>query len=482
MIAVSFGIFVVGVGLFLGGFFLTRNELGISSSQLIDVQLKADNRIFFLIIDALRYDFVAPQPSRHCKNDSPYNCFGTVNRLLTSFPQHSALLRFVADPPTVTAQRLKGLTVGCLPTFIDAGSNMNSQAITDDNFLAQLRRKLNANNNNNSKDLMVALGDDTWEALYPLNTFDHLFMFDSFNTWDLHTVDDGILTHLWEYLPQNQSQNQSKYYELNWKFLVAHFLGVDHIGHTYNAQHSLMSERLQTMDRILSDIVDRLPDDSILFLFGDHGMTLDGEHGGASPDETDSALFVFSKQPFYKGTSDFRTWNSNAGIYEYFESWTEVTPRSIPQIDLVPTLSYLLNIPIPFSSLGKIIPELVYSEMNEETNTLLAVLRSNVYQIVKYLIQYFGSPLQNTEADILQNGTSTLTSLEKLVLSIENRNTMSFDFLKFLVKTLALDKELQNEDTCGSKSDSNLQSSSCDIESVTRDYYQFLTNVQNWAK
>jgi predicted AlkP superfamily pyrophosphatase or phosphodiesterase len=59
----------------------------------------------------------------------------------------------VADPPTTTMQRLKGLTTGSLPTFIDMASNFGSHEVTEDNLLDQLVR--------NGKRVVFA-GDDTW--------------------------------------------------------------------------------------------------------------------------------------------------------------------------------------------------------------------------------------------------------------------------------------------------------------------------------
>ena len=43
-----------------------------------------------------------------------------------------------------------------------------------------------------------------------------------------------------------------------------------------------------------------LPEDAVLFVFGDHGMTDGGEHGGASLEETDSALFIYSPVPIFE--------------------------------------------------------------------------------------------------------------------------------------------------------------------------------------
>ena len=63
---------------------------------------------------------------------------GFLQRLLESQPHHARLYQAKADPPTTTMQRLKALTTGSLPTFIDAGSNFASSAIVEDNLIKQL--------------------------------------------------------------------------------------------------------------------------------------------------------------------------------------------------------------------------------------------------------------------------------------------------------------------------------------------------------
>ncbi|KAJ1417688.1 hypothetical protein B484DRAFT_400728, partial [Ochromonadaceae sp. CCMP2298] len=67
--------------------------------------------------------------------------------------------------------------------------------------------------------------------------------------------------------------------------------------HTHSAFHPLMGERIALMDTILDRVIAHLPPRSVLFLFGDHGMTDQGEHGGASEAETDSGLFVYTTEP-----------------------------------------------------------------------------------------------------------------------------------------------------------------------------------------
>ena len=61
---------------------------------------------------------------------------------MSSDPTHALLYRFEADPPTTTMQRLKGLTTGSLPTFIDFRKNFQSPAIAEDNLIEQLQQQV----------------------------------------------------------------------------------------------------------------------------------------------------------------------------------------------------------------------------------------------------------------------------------------------------------------------------------------------------
>jgi len=52
------------------------------------------------------------------------------------------IFKFVADPPTTTLQRLKGLTTGGLPTFVDIGHSFGAPAIVEDNLISQVASAL----------------------------------------------------------------------------------------------------------------------------------------------------------------------------------------------------------------------------------------------------------------------------------------------------------------------------------------------------
>lgn len=234
--------YTVGLLIFANGFLLKRLVIERNSTCRVDFAMQTDlhgdegcwihkrfKRAIIVVIDALRFDFVKYDPS--ASGDHPFkNKLSVIHNLLNGKPKHSRMYKFMADPPTTTLQRLKGLTTGSLPTFVDAGSNFHSSEITEDNFIDQFV---------NRKKKITFLGDDTWAGLFP-RRFNKAFPFPSFNVKDLHTVDDGIIKHL---IPELKKDD--------WDLTIAHFLGVDHCGHRYGPNHNAMSEKLSQMNDVL---------------------------------------------------------------------------------------------------------------------------------------------------------------------------------------------------------------------------------------
>lgn len=66
------------------------------------------------------------------------NKFPVFHRMLKLHPKSTRFMKFVADSPTTTLQRLKGITTGSLPTFIDIGSNFATSEINEDNIIDQV--------------------------------------------------------------------------------------------------------------------------------------------------------------------------------------------------------------------------------------------------------------------------------------------------------------------------------------------------------
>jgi phosphatidylinositol glycan class O len=299
-----------------------------------------------LVIDALRTDFlVTPEKD---VSEFYHDVLTLPAQLTAARPSHSVIFDAYSDPPTTTMQRIKGFTTGSLPTFIDAGANFASTAVSEDSIIHQLAR---------AGKKVGFMGDDTWSLLFPEQfTEGMIHPFDSFNVEDLHTVDEGVIEYLFPYLsPVNTSR---------WDVLVGHFLGVDHVGHRVGPSSETMTLKLAQMNEVVQRVVDMLPEDTLLVVMGDHGMDKRGDHGGDGKLETSAGVWMYSSsQPL-----------------------TSTTPETqINQIDLVPTLSLLLGIPIPFNNLGTVIPSLF------PASDLPRALEANAAQVKRYIDHYDGA-------------------------------------------------------------------------------------------
>ncbi|KAF8057534.1 hypothetical protein FPV67DRAFT_1637053 [Lyophyllum atratum] len=366
-----FLVHLAGIYLFTRGFLLTRLSLPDHTTCPDEKCTLAPThkRAVLLIIDALRFDFVSPDPPSPA---SPYhhNILTLPKELTASRPEHSFLFNAYADPPTATLQRIKGLTTGSLPTFVDIGNNFGGSSIAEDSILKQLSL---------AGKKAAFMGDDTWMSVFPDSFQDNMtFPYDSFNVEDLHTVDEGVITHLFPLL-----QDPNKPFD----FLIGHFLGVDHVGHRVGPDHPSMKAKLTQMNDVLTRVVDLLDDDTLLVVLGDHGMDRSGDHGGDGDHETSSALWVYSKGSPISQTHI----TPPSGLLRYTKFPGSTVPhRAVQQIDILSSLSLLLGLPIPFNNIGTVIPELFWRD--REGGTLSRALEINAAQVKTYLDTYRSSP------------------------------------------------------------------------------------------
>ncbi|KAL1796072.1 hypothetical protein ACET3X_006296 [Alternaria dauci] len=386
---------VLGIYLFTSGFLLTRlvldhkSECALPPVDSANAYTAGDagkgcwhpktfEKAVVIIVDALRYDFTVPFPEQFepidlaAAAENPpqappvaprhfHNAFPVLYETAKNQPQNAFLLPFIADPPTATMQRLKGLTTGTLPTFIDVGSNFAGQEIEEDNLVGQMK---------NASKRMVHLGDDTWHALFP-NYFEPnlTHAYDSFNVWDLHTVDNGVTEHIF---PLLKAENATQ-----WDVIFGHYLGVDHAGHRYGPDHPAMTAKLNQMDDVFRRMIQEIDDDTLLVVMGDHGMDGKGDHGGESDDEIQAALWMYSKKGVF-----------GRSYPAYITPPANAKTRPVGQIDLVPTLSLLLGLPIPFNNLGKPIEEAFIGKNGDDYKNLAAVNRLTAAQIHNYQHEY----------------------------------------------------------------------------------------------
>ncbi|KAH1324030.1 major facilitator super transporter protein [Aspergillus fumigatus] len=320
---------VVAISIFSSGFFPYKSLLpGLATfaeTNIGTVAPKVFDRVIFMVIDALRSDFVYSKTSG----------FSFTQSLIRS----GAALPFTAhaSSPTVTMPRLKAMTTGSVPSFLDvilniAESDTSSTLAYQDTWLAQIKAQGGQ---------LVMYGDDTWIKLFP-GVFDRCDGTTSFFVSDFTEVDHNVTRHV----PRELS-------ERDWSAFIMHFLGLDHIGHKAGPKSRHMMTKQREMDSIVALIYAAMEEQehlqSTLFvLCGDHGMNDAGNHGGSSPGEISPALLFISPKFQTKTTPEDSPVEAFSDLQYY---------RTVEQVDITPTLAGLLGLPIPLNSLGVFIPE-----------------------------------------------------------------------------------------------------------------------------
>ncbi|XP_044021004.1 GPI ethanolamine phosphate transferase 2 [Aphidius gifuensis] len=299
---------------------LDKNELYKPSVQ----------KIIIMVIDALRWDFV------------DVNKMPITSNLINNNKAH--LLKVKVNAPTVTMPRIKAMTTGMLPNFIDVVLNLGKSEVQSDSILHQAQK-------NNHK--LVFYGDDTWLKLFP-NIFHRHDGTTSFFVTDFTEVDDNVTRQIDKELYDNN----------DWSIMILHYLGLDHIGHVFGPHHNLITQKLHEMDNIiykLNNKINQFNDNnisSLLIVCGDHGMKDSGGHGGATPEETLVPFVVFGN-------------NYQKNIHHNYYN-------EIDQIDIATTLAVLLGLPIPSSNIGTVSMNII---KNYSTKQQLFILYYNAKQI-----------------------------------------------------------------------------------------------------
>ncbi|KAI1504236.1 GPI ethanolamine phosphate transferase [Biscogniauxia marginata] len=282
------------------------------------------DRLVFMVVDALRSDFVYLDGSGFEFTQELIS-----NGVAIPFTAH-------ATSPTITMPRIKAMTTGSTPSFLDAilsfdEADTSSTLAAQDTWLAQMKAK--------DTGKLIMYGDDTWLKLFP-GTFDRADGTSSFFVSDFTEVDNNVTRHIADELRND-----------DWNTMVLHYLGLDHIGHKAGPRSPNMVPKQREMDGIVRQIYEAMEtqphlQSTLLVFCGDHGMNDAGNHGASSPGETSAALVFVS--PKLKAIS--KGINAPADFAEDFQYYSV-----IEQSDLAPTLAALLGFPVPRNSLGSFI-------------------------------------------------------------------------------------------------------------------------------
>lgn len=300
------------------------------------------DRLVFMVVDALRSDFVFAEGSGFEYTQSLIRDGSAI-----PFTAHAA-------SPTVTMPRLKAITTGSIPSFLDVILNLDegdssSALASQDTWLAQMKAKKTGK--------LVMYGDDTWLKLFP-DTFDRADGTSSFFVSDFTEVDNNVTRHIDRELQQD-----------DWNTMVLHYLGLDHIGHKSGPRSSNMLPKQQEMDGIVRRIfvaMESAPhlQSTLLVLCGDHGMNDAGNHGASSAGETSPAL-VFMSPKLRTISKPLEVPAPVAQDFQYYSL--------VEQSDLAPTLGALLGFPAPKNNLGAVISNFLplWPDRREQAHILM---------------------------------------------------------------------------------------------------------------
>ncbi|SCU80964.1 LAFA_0C02036g1_1 [Lachancea sp. 'fantastica'] len=293
-----------------------------------DIQPRFE-KLVLVVIDALRSDYLFQDEMSQ---------FSFVHSLLNKGDAWGYTA--YSNPPTVTLPRLKGITTGSTPNFLDAilnvaGEDSSSSLGEQDSLLRQFRIK---------QKTIDFFGDDTWLKLFPPDFFNMVDGTNSFFVSDFEEVDYNVTRHL----PQQLASQEL------WDVMILHYLGLDHIGHKGGAFSKFMRPKHREMDTVIEQIYNSVDENTLICVMGDHGMNDMGNHGGSSAGETSSGMLFISKK-LAEFTKPEAQQNEHIPIKAKNEDYKYLT--KVNQIDFVPTIATLFNFPIPKNSIGVLIPD-----------------------------------------------------------------------------------------------------------------------------
>ena len=378
-------------------------------------------RVIMLLVDSLRFDYLAQDSASKFKQ----NKFKKFSNLFKTSPNETVLLRAKSEAPTLTIERLPCLLTGNIPPKANIIQAFGALPISEDNILKQL---------SNAKKKIYFSGDPLWTQMFP-HEFTEAITVPGFDMMDMD-VDNPTTAFI-----------QTKLKENNYDLIIGHMLGIDHMGHSYGLADERVAQVIAKIDEFLMNIIEKMDNDTMLIVLGDHGMTEKGEHGRGSLSELDTTIAAYYKRGFKKYQED--------NLKDIMKAFQE-NRLPIKQVDLVPTLSMLMGVPIPFSNLGQIINDLDPKTTQELLNCshpahgkeILQNNYLNSLQIIKYFNEYQDETRLFNSQEVLNFKNleeKTRSTYQVAINMVDNQTQCEESFNKILTETILNSQKLSDE-------------------------------------
>ncbi|KAK6089407.1 hypothetical protein P3W45_001544 [Vairimorpha bombi] len=299
--------------------------------------------VIYILFDGLRYDYTLP----NLTNPSHYlhNHMLNFNNLPHKFNALS-----VCAIPTSTTCRVTGLLTGTPSNFLEGTKTFINERLDVDNMVDQMYKRFDGS--------VSFYGDRTWLDLCPVLKHCSNYTIEPYSKKNLEVNEVSAMSALIDRIGKD-------------KAILGHFISLDAFGHLYDTSHYELKNSLIRFDNFIKEVYEKMGEDTLLVLTSDHGVNDDGEHGGSSTPEMSSFVsFVSKRQLDIKQVGrELQNLRSDYINKKYdikndlFVNRLDTTGCNIVhQDDILPTVCYLLDIPVPKNSYGNVVHELVDNE------------------------------------------------------------------------------------------------------------------------
>jgi phosphatidylinositol glycan class O len=203
-------------------------------------------------------------------------------------------------------------------------------------------------------------------ALYR-KEFARAYPHELFNVADLDDCDDITMRDIKKEMAFN-----------NFTMLIAHIIGTDHAGHYYlNVAHPEMERKILNAEAMIQKVINQIDNETVMIVFGDHGTTDSGGHGGETSGELRTIMSAYSK-----GGPPIKA-HKNPDVRKTFNT----LQSHVKQLDMPSILAAILDLEISFSNLGVLHPYL-YTNKNGGMRGLYGRMVKQIESLDTYTNEY----------------------------------------------------------------------------------------------
>jgi phosphatidylinositol glycan class O len=245
-----------------------------------------DRKVVMLLVDGLREDFIdfGPEPGVKLVIDpeepDAYKSdkFQIFRRLKEQYPERTFLYPGESAMPTITVIRVKSTITGGISTLFETTLEFVQDEVFEDTIFTQIKNDVELG----PDDKIVYYGQYCWVPFFGSH-FDDWVKIKSPDKRIPDELEPKIIHHMTKSLDEGS----------HFRLMGAHTVAIDNAAHHDHTHHPMVTKMIHVTEDMLEQLVEKIDDKTTLLVFGDHGFTQDGNHGGETRLELASAVFAY---------------------------------------------------------------------------------------------------------------------------------------------------------------------------------------------